>query len=110
MAEAGVWRAENIVRIFTRGDGRQFELGRNLGGQVFKAMHCQIDSLLKQRLFDLFGKHPFGADLGERDVDNFVAGGLDDFYRDPVAATFEQALNVMGLGQGELRSAGANAK
>ena len=42
-------------------------------------MHGQIDSCRSQRLFDLFGEHSLGADLGEGNVGDLVSGGFDNF-------------------------------
>ena len=49
-------------------------------------MHGEIDSAGGEGFFDFFGEHALGADLGERDVGDFVASGMDDFDFDFVAA------------------------
>ena len=49
-------------------------------------MDRQIDRAVEKRLFDLLSEHPFGTDLGECDVENLVAGGLDDLDGDFVTA------------------------
>ena len=55
------------------------------GRKIFQAVDGQIDAALGQRLFDFLGEHALGANLGERDIGDFVAGGLDDFELDFVA-------------------------
>ena len=53
-------------------------------------MYGEIDAAFEQRFFDLLGEHALGADLGEGDVENLVAGGLDDFQFDFVSALAQQ--------------------
>ena len=65
---------------------------------------------VSQRLFNLFGKHAFGADFGQGHVSDFVAGGLDDFKFNFVTLFAEQGADVMGLPERELRAAGTNAE
>ena len=72
-------------------------------------MHREIDPLLRQRFLDFLGEHALGADLGESDIGDPVAGGLDDFNFDVMPALLEQRFDVTGLPQGKLRSAGTNA-
>ena len=93
-------RTQNVMRVFAHGNRCEFELGRNFGWQVFQAVHCEIDTALDQCLFDLLGEHSFCADFGQGNIGNFVAGGLDDFDGDRVAASFKKALDVMCLRQG----------
>ena len=61
------------------GDGGDFETGRKFRRQIFQRMHGKIDTPRGERLFNLLGEHSFGTDLGERDIGDFVAGGVDDF-------------------------------
>ncbi len=70
--------------------------------QVLKAMHREINLAFGQRLFDLLGEHALGADLGEGDIGDFVAGGLDDLELDLVAALAQQRRDVIGLPESEL--------
>ena len=67
-----------VARIFTLGDRRQHEAFGQFGGQVLQAVHGQVGAAVEQRLLDLFGEEALGADLGQRDVGDFVAGGFDD--------------------------------
>ena len=41
-------------------------------------MHRRIDAARQQGFLDLLGEQALAADLGERSVLDFVAGGLDD--------------------------------
>ena len=84
--------------------------GRKFRGQVFQTVDREIDAVFGQRFFNFLGEHALGADLGEGNIGNFVAGGLDDFDFDFVAARFEQTLDVIRLPERELRSAGADAQ
>ena len=83
---------------------------RDFRGQVFQTVHCEVHSFLGQRFLNFPGEHAFGADLGQRDIGNPVAGGFDDFNFDLVSALLEQRLDVIGLPEGKLRSAGTDAQ
>ncbi len=41
-------------------------------------MHGEIDFAGGERFFDFFGEHALGANHGEGDVGDLVAGGVDD--------------------------------
>src|SRR5664279_1349098 len=101
---------KHVARIDPRGDGNHFESGRQLGRQVFEAVHSEINPAFGQGVFDLLGEHAFGADLGQCYLRDLVAGGLDDLELDLVAALAQQCRNVIGLPESELRSAGTNPK
>ena len=103
-------RAQHVARILTLGDGSDFEFRRNLGRQVFQAVHSQIDAFFRQRFFDFLGEHAFGSDFGQSNIGDLVAGGVDDFDFDFHAAFAEKRGDVIGLPERELRSAGANAE
>jgi hypothetical protein len=65
-------------------------------------MHGQVDAAGGQGLFDFFGEDSFaesalGTDHGERDVGDFVAGGVDDFDFDFVAAGAQEGGDVVRL-------------
>ena len=51
---------------------------REFGGQVLQAVYREIDPILGQGFLDLLGEHALGADFGEGDIGDLVAGGLDD--------------------------------
>src|ERR1043166_7002175 len=63
---------------------------------VLQAMHSQIDAMVVQRFFNFLGKHPLGADLGQRDAGDFVAGGLVDLVLTRVAFFRPAARPVFG--------------
>ena len=65
-------------------------------------MHREIDAAFGQRVFDLLGEHALGADLGESDIGDLVAGGLDDLQLDLVAALAQQRGDVIGLPESQL--------
>ena len=77
-------------------------------------MHRNINAAFEQRSFNFAGKKPFAADVFQRAVLNFIAGGFNhhDFKgallqcesrRKPVAG-------FIGLRQRQWRAAGANFK
>ena len=72
-------------------------------------MHREIHAIVEQRFLDLLGEHALGADLGKSDIGDAVAGGLDDFNLDLMSALLEQRLDVIGLPERKLRSAGTDA-
>ncbi len=69
----------DIPRVFATGDRGQMEPFRKSGGHVFHAVNGQADLLPKKRLLDLLHEQTFSTHLGQRDVRDFVAGGLDLF-------------------------------
>src|SRR5579863_5256836 len=78
-------------------------------------MHGQVDAAGGEGFFDFFGENSFAesafrADHGERDVGDFVSGGVDDLDFDFVSAGTQEGGNVVGLPQGELGAAGADAE
>ena len=94
-------------------DGGDFESRRKFGGQVFQGMDGQIDAAGGEGFFDLFGENPLpplGADHGEGNVGDFVAGGVDDFDFNFVAARAQKRGDVVGLPECELGAAGADAE
>ena len=105
-----VARAEGVARVLPFGDGGDFESRGKFGGQVFQRMHGEIDASGGEGFFDFFGEHALGADHGEGDVGDFVAGGVDDFDFDFVAAGAQERGDVVGLPEGELGAAGADAE
>src|ERR1700677_3694632 len=73
-------------------------------------MYGEVDASGGERFFDLFRKHALGADFGESDVGNFVAGGVDDLDFNFVAACAQKRGDVVRLPKGKLRAAGADAE
>jgi hypothetical protein len=60
-------------------------------------MNREINFSGGERFFNLFGEHALGANLGEGDVGDFVAGGVDDFDFDFVVLFEETGGDVVGL-------------
>ena len=73
-------------------------------------MHGEIDAASGERFLDFLGEHALGADHGESHVGDLVAGGVDDFDFNFVAARAQERGNVVGLPKGKLRAAGADAE
>ena len=49
-------------------------------------MNGEVDPIFRQRFLNFLGEHALGADLGESDIGDLVAGSLDDFDFDLVPA------------------------
>src|SRR5579863_3985358 len=103
-------RAESVAGIFSLGDGGNFKSWGKFGGQIFQRMHGEIDLAGGEGFFNFFREDPFaksalGADHSQRNVGDLVAGGVDDFDFDFVAAVAQERRNVVGLPEGELRAA-----
>ncbi len=65
-------------------------------------MHGEIDASGGEGFLNLFGENSFaksalGADLGQRDVDDPVARGMDDFGFHVVPARAQQRGNMVSL-------------
>src|SRR5215510_4056625 len=73
-------------------------------------MHCQIHPAFGQSLFNLLREHALGADFRERDIENLVAGRLDDFELDFMSLTAQQSGNVVRLPERQLGAARADAQ
>ena len=73
-------------------------------------MDSEIDAVGSEGFFDLFREHALGSNHGQRDVGNLVAGGVDDFDLDLVASGTQERGNVVGLPEGKLGAAGADAQ
>jgi hypothetical protein len=73
-------------------------------------VHGEIDATVGERLFNLHGEHAFGANLGKGDFLQAIAGGFYDLNFDSVTLDAQQSGDMIGLPEGELRSATANAK
>src|ERR1700733_8881801 len=71
-------------------------------------MNREIDASICERFLNFFREHPFGADHGEGDVGNLVAGGVNNFDFHFVSARAKKCGDVVGLPQGQLRAAGAD--
>src|SRR4051812_28152592 len=73
-------------------------------------MHRQVHAPFEQRLFNLLGEHALGADLSQRDVEDLVASGLNDFDFNFTTMPAKLVCYVVGLLERELGPAGPNAK
>ncbi len=105
-----VLRAEGIAGILPFRDRGNFKSRRKFGRQVFQRMHGQINASRSQCLFNFFGEHPLGADHGERDIGNLVAGSVDNFDFHFVPSRTQQRRDVVRLPEGELRTARPDAE
>ncbi len=105
-----VARAEGVARVLALGDRGDFESSGKFGGEIFQRVDGEIDASGGEGFFDFLGEHALGADLGEGDVGDFVAGGVDDFDFDLVSAGAQEGGDVVGLPEGKLRAAGADAE
>jgi hypothetical protein len=94
-------RNENVGGIFTRGDWSDTKPLRQVGRHVLHAVDRQVDSTLQESLFDFFDEKSLAADVGQRDVEYFVAFGDDcDELNRKGREVFEQfRLNPVGLPQ-----------
>src|SRR5690606_36630743 len=99
---------QRVARILALGGGRHGQAGGQLGRHVLHAVHREVGLAVEQRLLDLLDEQALAADLGQRAVDDAVAGGLDDEELDGEAGGGrDQAIaDVVGLPEGELAAAG----
>src|SRR5437762_3097968 len=68
-------------------------------------MYRQIDASRGQRLLDFFGEHSLGADFRQRNVDDLVASGVNDFNLDLVILPAQLSADMVRLPECELRTA-----
>ncbi len=103
---------QDVGGIFTLGNRPDTKPLRHVGRHVFHAVDRQIDSSLQQSLFDLFDEQSLAADFGQRNVENFIAFGLDgDELNRKGREVFQQfRLNPIGLPQGQRALSGPDAK
>jgi hypothetical protein len=78
-------------------------------------MHGEIDEAGGEGFFDFFREYSFAksalsADLGQRNIGDLVAGGMNNFNFDFMSARAEQRGDVVGLPESKLRAAGADAE
>ena len=103
-------RDEHVAGVGALGDGGQPQAGRQRRGQVFHGMDGAIDASGQQRLFDLLDEEPFATDVGERAVDEAIAGRLDDDEGRAAlwVAAGERVAGPRGLRQSQRTAAGPN--
>src|SRR3954471_20418127 len=97
-----VQREECVARVFPFRDGRELAPGWKLRRQILQRVDREVHLAGCKRIFDLFGEHPLGADLRERNFSDPVAGGLDDLYLDVVTARAQLGSDVVRLPEREL--------
>jgi hypothetical protein len=69
-------RHKRIARIFALRDCGEIDALGKLEGDVFQTMNGKINAPIEECFVEFFGKEAFAADLGQRDVENFVARGF----------------------------------
>src|SRR5688500_20115765 len=72
-------------------------------------MDAAFDLPGAQRVLELLGEQPLGADRVERLIDPLVSGGLDRDELGRVVACRERSLHLAGLTQRQLRGARRDA-
>ena len=70
-------RNERIARIFALRDCGEIDAVRKLEGDVFQTMNGEVNAPIEECFVEFFGEEAFAADLGQRDVENFVARSFD---------------------------------
>jgi hypothetical protein len=83
-------RTQRIAGILPRRNRSYFEIADQVSGQVLQAMNCKVDMVCCERFLDLFGKHPFCSHLGEGNVGDLVAGGVNDLDLNLVTALAQE--------------------
>ena len=73
-------------------------------------MDGEINASCGEGFFNFFGEHALGADHRQRDVGDFVAGGVNDLDFDFVATVAQEGGDVVGLPERELGAARADAE
>src|SRR5579864_2035681 len=73
-------------------------------------MNVEVDTPRGKGFFDFFGEHALRTNLGQGNVGDLVAGGMNNFNFDFVAARTEKRGDVVGLPESELGAAGADAE
>jgi hypothetical protein len=73
-------------------------------------MHCEIYLTRGERFFNFFSEHALSANLGQGDVGDLVSGGVDDLDFNFKTTRAQERGDVVGLPEGELGAAGADAK
>jgi hypothetical protein len=73
-------------------------------------MDGEVDAAGGEGFFYFFREHALRTNFSQSDIGDFVAGGVDDFDFDLVAAGAQEGGDVVGLPEGELGAAGADAE
>ena len=86
---------------------------QTVGPQVIFSVsdaHGQINAPLAESLLNLLSKHALGAYVGQSNLGDLVAGGLDDLDFHLMAAFLQQRGNMVRLPEGQLGSPGPNSE
>src|SRR5579864_8675768 len=73
-------------------------------------MNGEVDTPRGKGFFDFFGEHALRTNLGQGNVGDLVAGGMNNFDFNFVATGTEKRGDVIGLPESELGAAGADAE
>ena len=94
---------KSIAHNSTLRNGGEAEAFRQLCGHILQAVDGQVDFAVQQRGFNFFGEQSLAADLGQGDVQNFIAFGDDLLQTDfTVRILFLQtAFDVIALPEGQ---------
>ena len=68
-------RHHSIARIFTDHHGSQCERLKKIHRDIFQTVDGDLSFAFKHSGFKFFNEQTFSSDLGERDIQNFVAFG-----------------------------------
>src|SRR5215470_17969224 len=68
---------ERVAGIFAFRDRTEVESFGKLKWDIFKAMDCNVDAAIEQRFIDFLGEEALAADIRQRHIENFIAGGFD---------------------------------
>src|SRR5688572_11438791 len=100
---------ERVSRVLTLEDRGEDYAVRRFGRKILQRMDAALDLPGAQRVLELLGEQPLGADRVERLIDPLVSGGLerDELGRD--VACRERSLHLAGLTQRQLRGARRDA-
>ena len=93
-------------------DGGESELRSELGGEVLEGVDGEVDTAFFEGFFDLLDEDALAVEVGRRDEAGLlhaVACGADDLKLNVVAGVAEGIQDVVGLPEGELRAARADA-
>jgi hypothetical protein len=102
----------NVAGVGTFGNCGESELGGKFGVEVLERVDGKIDASFFEGFFDFLNEDALAVEVGGRDETRLlhaVAGGADDFKLDVVAGIAEGVEDVIGLPEGELGAAAANA-
>ena len=102
-------RDDHVARVDPLGHGRDDAAFGQLGGDVLHRVHAQVHGAREELHLELLCEQALATHLGERYIEDLVAGGLDD--REAHRQTgdgLELGLDVLRLPQRELAAARAD--